>query len=80
MWLHQVVQPGCPGAFFEGNAQISAQPSEELHKGAGLGLDDTLHHDFADRVPHGNRNTFRVHIHTDIFNAGHKRVLLSGEV
>jgi hypothetical protein len=24
-------------------------------------------------VPHGYRNTFRVHIHTDIFSAGHKR-------
>ena len=25
---------------------------DELQKGAGLGLDETLHHDFADRVPH----------------------------
>ena len=32
--------------------------------GAGLGLDDTLHHDFADRVSHDSRNTFRVRIHT----------------
>ena len=58
--FRQVIQPGCPGSFFEGDAQISAQPVEELHKGAGLGLDDTLHHDLADRVPHGNRNILSV--------------------
>jgi hypothetical protein len=78
--LQQVVQPGRPGSFFEDNAQISAQPVEELQNAARLGLDDTLHHDLADGVPHANRNAFHVHIHADIFNAGHKRVFLSGEV
>jgi hypothetical protein len=47
-----------PPSFFEGDAQISAQSINELQKGAGLGLDGTHDQDLADRVPHGNRNTF----------------------
>jgi hypothetical protein len=73
VWLQQVVQPGRPGSFFERDAQISAQPVDELQDGARLGLDDAFHHHLAEGVPHGYRNTFRVHIHTDIFSAGHKR-------
>jgi len=67
--LHQVVQPGRPCSFFEDDAQISAQPVDELQNGAPLGLDDTLHHDLADGVPHANRNAFHVHIHADVFKA-----------
>ena len=29
--------------------EFSAQPVDELQNGARLGLDDTLHHDFAER-------------------------------
>ena len=53
---------------------------DELQKRACFGLDDTFHHQLADSIPHGNRNTFRVHIHADIFSASYKRVLLPGEV
>src|SRR6516164_7311897 len=47
---------------FEGDAQISAQPVDELQNGARFGLDDAFHHYLADRVPHTNRNAFLVHI------------------
>src|SRR5215469_9590909 len=61
-------------------AESYKKECQEKNLRVGLRLDDALHHDFAEGVPHGYRSTFRMHIHTDIFNAGHKRVLLSGEV
>src|SRR5215471_630782 len=60
--LQQIVQPSGPGSFFEGDAQISTQPVDELQNSAGFGLDDAFHHYLADRVPHTNRNAFLVHI------------------
>lgn len=65
----------CDGNF-EGRAQISAQPIDELQAGVRLGLDDAFHRHRAD----GYRNTLFVHIHTDILSAGAKRVLFSGDV
>jgi hypothetical protein len=54
--------PEMAGSFFEGDAQISAQPVDELQNGARFGLDDAFHHYLADRVPHTYRNAFLVHI------------------
>ena len=59
------IQPGRPGSFFKGDAQISDQPVDELHNSARIGLDDTFHHHLADGVPHGDRNTFRMYVHMD---------------
>ncbi len=70
--LQQIVQPGRPGSFFKGDAQIPVQPVDELQNGARLGLDDAFHHDLPTRVHHCDRNTFLVHVHADIFSAGHK--------
>ena len=40
--LHQVVQPGRPGSFFEDHAHISTQTIEKLQKGTRLGLPISL--------------------------------------
>ena len=67
MGLQQVIQPGRPGSFFEDDAQISAKPVDELQKGTRLGLDDALHHDFAEGVPHRYRSTFRIMPHAALY-------------
>ena len=60
--LQQVIQPGRPSPFLKCDAQIPAQPVDELQNRARFGLDDTLHHDLANRVPHGDRNAFLVYV------------------
>src|SRR5467141_3551087 len=72
VWLQQVVQPGGRGAFFKRDVQISAQPVDKLQNHARFRLDDTFHHDLPGIIPDGNRNTFLVHVHADIFSTGHK--------
>src|SRR6266478_1328422 len=71
VWLQQVVQPGGRGAFFKRDVQISAQPVDKLQNHARFRLDDTFHHDLPGIIPDGNRNTFLVHVHADIFSTGH---------
>src|SRR5271170_1000636 len=44
------------------------------------GLDHAFHHYLSGIIPDRNRNTFLVHIHADIFNAGHKGRSSSGAV
>jgi hypothetical protein len=56
--LQQVIQPGRPGLFLECDAQIPAQPVDELQNRARFGLDDAFHHYLANRVSHCNRNAF----------------------
>src|SRR6266851_4097941 len=72
VWLQQVVQPGGRGAFFKRDVQISAQPVDKLQNHARFRLDDTFHHDLPGIIPDGNRNTFLVHVHADLFSTGHK--------
>ena len=64
----QIVQPGSRGSFFKGDVQISPQPVEKLQNHARFCFDDRFHHHLAERISGGNRNTFLVHIHPDIFN------------
>src|SRR6202522_2137311 len=80
MGFQQVVQPGGRGSFFKGHLQISAQPIDKLQNHAGLGLDHAFHHNLSGSIPHRNRNTFLMHIHADIFSAGHKGRSSSGAV
>ena len=47
MRFEQVVEPGCPGAFFEGHEQAAAQSREELQKGRGFGFQDGFHDELA---------------------------------
>src|SRR3984885_5830237 len=65
--LQQVVQPGRPSPFFKRNLHISTQPVDELQNHTRLGLEDAFHHHLPGGIHHGNRNTFLVHVHADIF-------------
>jgi hypothetical protein len=69
VWLEQIVQLGRPGAFFERDLQVYAQPVDKLQNHAGLRLDDTLHHDLPCSIPNRNRNAFHVNSHADILCA-----------
>src|SRR5215469_14807488 len=40
--LQQVVQPGGPGSFLEGDVHLSTQPINKLQDHTGFGLDDTF--------------------------------------
>ena len=64
--LQQIVQPGRPGSFFKRDLQLSAQPVDKVQNGVRFGLDHAFHHDLSSSIPDRNRNTFLVHIHTDI--------------
>jgi hypothetical protein len=70
--FQKVVQPGGRGSFFKRDVQIPAQPVDKLQNHAGFCFDDGFHHHLADRIHGGNRDTFLVHVHTDIFSARHK--------
>jgi len=48
---------------------MGSQEIDKLHNHAGFGVDDAFHHDLAGRISDGNRNTFLVHIHADMFGA-----------
>src|SRR6516165_7936719 len=73
--LQQVVQPGGPGSFLEGDVHLSTQPINKLQDHAGFGLDDTFDHDLAGRIPDRDRDAFLMYVHTDILTAaGHNRV------
>src|SRR5258707_15048814 len=54
--LQQVIQPGRPGSFFEGDMQISTQTVDELQNRARFRLDDTFHHGLPSSAYHRNRN------------------------
>jgi hypothetical protein len=72
--LQQVVQPGRPGSFLEGDVHLSTQPINKLQDYAGFGLDDTFHH-LTGRIPDRDRDAFLMYVHTDILTAaGHNRV------
>src|ERR1700757_5167468 len=77
--FQQVVQPGGPSPFLEGDVYLSTQSINKLQDHARFGLDDAFHRDLAGSIPDRDRNAFLVHVHTDIFTASHKKVvLLSG--
>src|SRR5258708_33332881 len=78
VWLQQIVQPGGPSSFFQGDMQLTAQPVHKIQNDVGFRLDHTFHHQLPGIIPDRNRNAFLVHIHADIFSASHKRVFLSG--
>src|SRR5258708_9129919 len=79
MRLQQVIQPGCPGSFFEGDMQISAQTVDELQNRVRFRLDNALHHDLALSVPYRNRNRLLVNIHPDILRVQHRVLLPVGD-
>src|SRR5215472_17762178 len=59
--------------------ELATQTVEKLQKAAGLGFDDRFHHQLATGIPHGDRNRFHVHVHSDIFNVTtHLSCLLGG--
>src|SRR6266446_4549903 len=79
MRLQQVIQPGCPGSFFEGDMQISAQTVDELQNRVRFRLYNALHHNLALSVPYRNRNRFLVNIHPDILRVQHRVLLPVGD-
>ena len=64
--FQQVVQPGRRRSFFKRDLQVSAQSIDKLQNHARFCLDQAFHHDLSSTIHHRNRNTFLVHIHTDI--------------
>src|SRR6202021_2953662 len=76
--LQQIVQPGGPSSFFEGDMQLTAQAVDKFQNDVRFRLDHTFHHELPGIIPDRNRNAFLVHVHADIFSASHKRVFLSG--
>src|SRR6266702_7656718 len=58
MRLEQIVEPGRPGAFFEGHGQSSTQSRQGLQNGGGFGFQDrfhdylalSIHHRYADAI------------------------------
>src|ERR1700722_19940549 len=80
MWLQQIVQPGGPGSCFKGDLQLSVKPMDKVQNHVRFGLDHAFHHDLSGSIPDRNRNAFLVHIHADIFSAGHKGRCSSGAV
>jgi hypothetical protein len=80
MGFQQIVQPSRRGSFFKGDLQVSAQPIDKLQNRARFRLDNAFHPDLSRNIHDRDRNTFLVHIHTDIFGASHKGVFLSGAV
>ena len=51
--LEQIIEPGCPGAFFEGYEQAAAQSRQKLQKGRGFCFQDGFHDDLALGIHHG---------------------------
>src|SRR5438445_11017160 len=81
MWLQQVVEPGCPGAFFPSDMQFALQSVDKLQKAAGLGFHDRLHHQLASAVADSNHHRFLVYVHADILNVTtHVSCLLGGKL
>jgi hypothetical protein len=66
VWLQQVVQPGGPGSFLQGDVQAPALPLDKLENSAGLGFDDAFHHQLASRIHGRDGDAFPVDIHADI--------------
>ena len=55
--LEQIVQPRCPGAFFPGDMQLSAQTVDELQDAAGWGFDNGFHHLLATVMEDGDQHS-----------------------
>jgi hypothetical protein len=75
--LEQVVQPGGPGSFFQGDQQVSAQPVDKLQNGGGLGFQNGFHHHLAGGIHDRHRDRVFVDVHVDVLGTLHVRVLLS---
>src|SRR5260370_41465101 len=56
MRLEQIVEPGRPGAFFEGHGQSSTQSRQELQNGGGFGFQDGFHDYLALSIHHRYRD------------------------
>ena len=72
MRFEQVVEPGCPGAFFEGHEQAAAQSREELQKGRGFGFQDGFHDDLALEIHHRDRNRCLMNVEPNILFTAHR--------
>src|SRR6267154_2329452 len=66
MRLEQIVEPGRPGAFFEGHRQSSTQSRQELQNGGGFGLQDGLHDYLASAIHHRDRDGCLMHVEPNI--------------
>jgi hypothetical protein len=81
MWLQQVVEPGCPGAFFPGDMQFALQSVDKLQKAARFGFHDRLHHQLASAIPDRDHRRFLMHVHPDILHVTtHVSCLLGGKL
>src|SRR5580692_11117799 len=71
MRLEQIVEPGCPGSFFERYGQSSTQSGEELQNGCGFrfqnGFDDYLTH----RIQHCCADRCLVNVQPNILFTAH---------
>src|SRR2546428_12402977 len=72
MRLEQIVEPGRPGAFFEGHRQSSTQSRQELQNGGGFGFQHGLHDYLASAIHHRDRDGCLMHVEPNILFTVHE--------
>src|SRR6266481_339990 len=72
MRLEQIVEPGRPGAFFEGHGQSSTQSRQELQNGCGFGFQDGFHDYLALRIHHRYADRCLMNVEPNILFTVHK--------
>src|SRR5947207_6183276 len=80
MRLEQIVEPGRPGAFFEGHGQSSTQSCKELQNGSGFGFQDGFHDYLALSIHHRYADGCLMHVQPNILFTAHKGAPFVGGV
>src|SRR5437773_8863859 len=80
MRLEQIVEPGRPGAFFEGHRQSAAQSCKELQNGCGFGFQDGFHDYLALSIHHRYGDGCLMNVQPNILFTVHKGAPFVGGV
>src|SRR5437879_12932340 len=80
MRLEQIVEPGRPGAFFEGHGQNSTQSCKELQNGCGFGFQDGFHDYLALSIHHRYADGCLMHVEPNILSTVHQGAPFVGSV
>jgi hypothetical protein len=78
-WLYDLLKPHV-GKLVVCDPRKNSRKGNKNDRIVRFGLDHAFHHYLSSIIPDRNRNTFLVHIHADIFSAGHKGRSSSGAV
>jgi len=78
-WLYDLLKPHV-GKLVVCDPRKNSRQGNKNDRIVRFGLDHAFHHYLSSIIPDRNRNTFLVHIHADIFSAGHKGRSSSGAV